>query len=64
MDSKIKTLIVEDEAKGRNVLKALLNEIPEVNLIGESPDVEDAILKIELHNPDLVLLDIEIFLHK
>jgi two-component system LytT family response regulator len=59
MDNKIKTLIVEDEAKGRNVLKALLNEIPEVNLIGESPDVEDAILKIELHNPDLVLLDIE-----
>lgn len=59
MDHKIKTLIVEDETKGRNVLKALLSEIQVVNLIGESPDVEDALSKIQLHNPDLVLLDIE-----
>ncbi|MCE2741054.1 MAG: LytTR family DNA-binding domain-containing protein [Sphingobacteriales bacterium] len=59
MDNTIKTLIVEDEEKGRSVLKAMLHEIPEVNLVGESPNVEDAILKIQLHNPDLVLLDIE-----
>jgi two-component system LytT family response regulator len=59
MDNVLKTLIVEDEARGRNALKAMLKEISEVNLIGESPDVEDAILKIQIHNPDLVLLDIE-----
>lgn len=59
MDNILKTLIVEDEARGRNALKAMLNDIPRINLIGESPDVEDAILKIQLHNPDLVLLDIE-----
>lgn len=59
MDNLLKTLIVEDEARGRNALKAMLGEIKEVVLIGESPDVEDAIIKIQIHNPDLVLLDIE-----
>lgn len=59
MDNLLKTLIVEDEARGRSALKAMLSEINEVLLIGESPDVEDAIIKIKIHNPDLILLDIE-----
>jgi two-component system LytT family response regulator len=59
MDNLLKTLIVEDEARGRSALKTMLSEINEVLLIGESPDVEDAIIKIKIHNPDLILLDIE-----
>ncbi|MCG9881306.1 MAG: LytTR family DNA-binding domain-containing protein [Bacteroidia bacterium] len=59
MGKKLKTLIVEDEARGRNALKAMLEEIDEIELIGESPDVDDAISKIQIHNPDLVMLDIE-----
>jgi two-component system LytT family response regulator len=59
MNNLLKTLIVEDEARGRSALKTMLSEINEVLLIGESPDVEDAIIKIKIHNPDLILLDIE-----
>jgi two-component system LytT family response regulator len=59
MDNLLKTLIVEDEARGSSALKAMLSGINEVLLIGESPDVEDAIIKIKIHNPDLILLDIE-----
>ena len=59
MNNLLKTLIVEDEARGRKALKAMISEINEVTLIGESPDVEDAIIKIQIHNPDLILLDIE-----
>jgi len=59
MDNLLKTLIVEDEVRGRSALKAMLSEINEVVLIGESPGVEDAIIKIKIHNPDLILLDIE-----
>jgi two-component system LytT family response regulator len=59
MNNLLKTLIVEDETRGRKALKAMLSDINEVVLVGESPDVEDAIIKIQIHNPDLILLDIE-----
>lgn len=59
MANILKTIIVEDETRGRNALKALLEPIQEAELIGEAGNVEDAIELIKETNPDLVLLDIE-----
>ena len=56
---KWRTLIVDDEAKGRMSLSAMLTllEAP-VELIDEAATVDEAVRKIELHKPDLVFLDI------
>ncbi|MBC7382781.1 MAG: response regulator [Bacteroidia bacterium] len=59
MSKELKTIIVEDELRGRNALKALLRSIPLVNLVGEAANVEEAKWLIETKKPDLILLDIE-----
>lgn len=56
----INALIVDDVAKSIVVLRRLLKEYcPEVNIVAESEDVDEALRLIELHHPHLVFLDIE-----
>jgi two-component system LytT family response regulator len=56
----IKALIVDDVAKSIVVLRRLLKEYcPEVNIVAESEDVDEALRLLELHHPQLVFLDIE-----
>lgn len=59
MAKELKTIIVEDEARGRNALKAMLSHVSDVKLIGEASNVDEAIKLIDGSEPDLVLLDIE-----
>ncbi|MDZ4668185.1 MAG: LytTR family DNA-binding domain-containing protein [bacterium] len=60
MDRKpLKTIIVEDELRGRNALKAMLLQINGVKLVAEAANVDEAIKYIMDLCPDLVLLDIE-----
>ncbi|MCF8253248.1 MAG: LytTR family DNA-binding domain-containing protein [Bacteroidia bacterium] len=59
MANKLRVIIVEDESRGRNALKALLTQIKTTELIGEAPNVDDAVALIKKTPPDLVLLDIE-----
>ena len=59
MTKNFKILIVEDEARGRNALKAMLNPIAGISLIGEAENVDQAITIIEKESPDLLLLDVE-----
>jgi two-component system LytT family response regulator len=60
MAEPLKTIIVEDEIRGRNALKSLLTHFPDlVNLVGEAGNVDEAIEVIAKTDPDLVLLDIE-----
>ncbi len=59
MARELRTIIVEDELRGRNALKALLITMPAVKFIGEASNVSDARQLIENKEPDLVLLDIE-----
>lgn len=60
MADALKTIIVEDELRGRNALKSLLAHFQDmVNLVGEAANVEEAKDLIARHDPDLVLLDIE-----
>lgn len=60
MQNKIKAIIVDDESKSRDALRKLLTRFaPEVELVGESADVEAAYDLIVEANPDLIFLDIQ-----
>ncbi|HOZ52383.1 MAG TPA: LytTR family transcriptional regulator DNA-binding domain-containing protein [Chitinophagaceae bacterium] len=55
----IKSIIVDDERLARNELKKILKDFPEIEIIDEAVNVQDAIEKIELHQPQLIFLDIQ-----
>ncbi len=59
MDSKIKTLIVDDELYSRDELSHLLETYPAVQIVGEADSGESAILKAIQLQPDVVFLDVE-----
>jgi two-component system LytT family response regulator len=56
---KIRTLIVDDEPLGRERIRTLLADDPEIEVTGECPDGRQAIADIERHKPDLVFLDVQ-----
>lgn len=59
---KIKTLLVEDEPKGMNLLRTMVKEYcPEVEIVGEARFVEDVVEKTESFKPDLLIMDIALF---
>lgn len=53
-----RVLIVDDEALARVRLKDLLQEIADIEIVGEANNGSDALTKIEQLEPDIVLLDI------
>ena len=57
----IKTILVDDEPRGLNTLKKLVQEYcPELKIIAECADADSAKEKIELLEPQLVFLDISL----
>ncbi len=54
-----KAIIIDDERLARNELKKLLQEFPEVEVIGEAANAAEGIQKIEELMPDLIFLDIQ-----
>jgi DNA-binding NarL/FixJ family response regulator len=56
--SSIRVLVVEDFAPFWQVIRSTLAERPDVQVIGEVADGLEAVQKVELLEPDLVLLDI------
>src|SRR6476660_3200799 len=54
-----RALIIDDERLARNELKKLLQDFPEVEVIGEAANANEGIEKIESLSPDLVFLDIQ-----
>jgi len=57
----IRTILVDDEPRGLNTLKKLLQEYcPEIKVIAECTDAESAKDKIELLEPQLAFLDISL----
>lgn len=54
-----KVVIIDDERLARSELKRLLQEFPDVEVVGEAANAEEGLQKIESLNPDLVFLDIQ-----
>lgn len=58
MTKKIRVLIADDEAPARRELRRLLQVHPEIELVAEAKDGDEAVELIRQHSPDLVFLDI------
>lgn len=56
---KIKTLIIDDEALARDLLKNFLGKDERVEIVGECSNGYDGLLAINQLKPDLVFLDIQ-----
>ena len=57
---KIRTIIVEDEEISRDILRNYIAKYcPNVELLGEASNIEEAQKLIEKHDLDLVFLDVE-----
>jgi len=57
----VRTILVDDEPRGLNTLKKLLQEYcPEIKVVAECTDADTAKDKIELLEPQLVFLDISL----
>lgn len=55
----LKVILIDDERLARSELKRLLQDFPDVEIIGEAANADEAIEKIESLNPDLIFLDIQ-----
>jgi two-component system LytT family response regulator len=61
MTTLIHAVIVEDEPRAQNVLKALLEtHFPDVRVVGVAVDVPTAVELIKDQKPELVFLDVEL----
>ena len=56
---KIRALIVDDEPLARQRVRMLLDEEPDVEVVGESGDGFEAADQIQATRPDLVFLDVQ-----
>src|SRR6185312_605766 len=56
---KIKIIIADDHPVFINGIKALLSEIPNFEIVAEAENGEDLIKQVTLHEPDVVLTDIQ-----
>ena len=55
----IKSIIIDDERLARNELKKLLQNHAEIEIIEEAANVDEGLEKIDLFNPELIFLDIQ-----
>ncbi|HPF12484.1 MAG TPA: LytTR family DNA-binding domain-containing protein [Flavobacteriaceae bacterium] len=56
----LRTIVVEDEKTSRDILKNYLSKYcPQVQVLGEASNVEEALVLIGNHELDLVFLDVE-----
>ena len=55
----MKAIIVDDERLARKELMSLLASHPEIEIVDEAANPDEAVEKIEKHDPDVVFLDIQ-----
>jgi two-component system LytT family response regulator len=59
MIERIRVVIADDERPARSLLRSMLGNFPDVNLVGEAENGSEAIELIERTRPDLALLDLQ-----
>jgi len=59
LPAQLRTLIVDDEPLGRERIRTLLANNPDVLLVGECRDGHEAVEAIRTRQPDLVFLDVQ-----
>ena len=57
--SKLRTLLVDDESLALNLLRSIVSEIDDIEIIGECKNGREAIESTMLLAPDLIFLDIQ-----
>lgn len=60
MNNKIRALIAEDYPLFRHILRQSLSEDPQVELVGEAQDGQEAVEKTRILQPDVVLMDVSL----
>jgi len=55
----MKAIIVDDERLARKELISLLGSYPEIEVVDEAANSDEAVEKIEKHDPDVIFLDIQ-----
>jgi two-component system LytT family response regulator len=55
----VKALIVDDERLARSELRRLLKAFPEIEVVGEARNAEEAASMVERSAPDLMFLDVQ-----
>ena len=54
---KIRVLIADDFAMLRQVIKMLLERTGDIEVVGEAPDLEDALKDVQVLQPDVILMN-------
>jgi DNA-binding NarL/FixJ family response regulator len=54
----ITLLVVDDQSIVRNGIKALLEVVPDIDVIGEAPNGEEAVAQAKQLQPDVILMDL------
>ena len=55
----MKAIIIDDERLARKELTSLLAEFPEIEIVDEAVNADEAAEKIQQHDPELIFLDIQ-----
>ena len=58
MTAPIRVLIVDDDAMVRSGLKMMLSGAAQIEVVGEADDGRGVLPAVDLHHPDVVLMDI------
>lgn len=53
-----KAILIDDERLARNELRKMLADYPDIEIVDEAGNVQEGLEKIDLHNPDIIFLDI------
>ncbi len=60
MTDKIRIMVVDDHHIVRQGLVALLNTVPDMNVVAEASNGQDAVDSYNLHRPDVTLMDLRL----